>query len=451
MDKHRNLLCVLPKLPSAIEDIEKHLAGWKIKYVKSLKQAQVELHANAYQVGIIGIDTNVHPAPEYSAFFRHDSQIQWIGICEKEILNRNEYQELIVEHMCDYHTLPIDYARLKTTIGHAYGRAQIQSSNWQTLPCEYPSGPVLIGNSNAIRDLRNQIDRVSRVSASVLISGETGTGKEIAAQSIHALSPRSRFPFIPINCASLSPTLIQSLLFGYERGAFTGAQDSKPGLLEAADKGTLFLDEIADLPIEMQANLLRCLQEKSVRRLGGQKEIPIDVRVIAASHVDLENAVSAKTFRQDLYYRLAVIPIRVPTLRERSADIRALSEYFYRLFKHEKATKIVGFSNESVDAMMNYPWPGNVRELINCIRRALALADGKLIRPADLGLSTYQKHSDPIVLQELHNKNKRQIISQSLRRSNDNISRAARELQMSRSNLYRLIKKLEITPGSKKL
>jgi transcriptional regulator with PAS, ATPase and Fis domain len=209
----------------------------------------------------------------------------------------------------------------------------------------------------------------------VLIWGESGSGKELAAQAIHDRSGRARAPFVPINCGAMSPTLIHSELFGYERGAFTGATHGKAGLIESADGGTLFLDEIGDLPKDQQANLLRFLQEKTVCRLGSTRAIEVDVRVLAASHIELQDAVARGDFREDLYYRLAVLPIRVPPLRERKDDLAALAGHFFRSYANEKSPRLKGFSDRAIAAILDHPWPGNVRELINRVRRAMVMSD----------------------------------------------------------------------------
>ena len=286
--------------------------------------------------------------------------------------------------------------------------------------------------------------RVARVDAPVLIWGESGSGKELAAQSIHAQSARAGGPFVPVNCGAIAPTLIQSELFGHERGAFTGATRAKAGLIESARGGTLFLDEIGDLPNDLQANLLRFLQEKTICRLGSTRALRVDVRVIAASHVELQRAVVAGSFREDLYYRLAVLPVAVPALRERREDVVTLAEHVFHLYGEERSPRLTGFSGRAVAALLEHDWPGNVRELINRVRRALVMADGRLVTPHDLGLEP--SLVTPDALDDVRARTERLALRECLQRSGRNVSRAARDLGVSRTTLYRLLSKHGMQP-----
>jgi len=285
--------------------------------------------------------------------------------------------------------------------------------------------------------LHVHVERVAQVTAPVLIWGESGTGKELVAQAIHARSARADKPFVPINCGAIARDLIHAELFGYERGAFTGATCSKPGLIERADGGTLFLDEIGDLPIDLQANLLRFLQEQSIQRLGSTSVRRVDVRVIAASHVDLEVAVRNGSFREDLYYRLAVLPIDVPALRERGDDVLLLATHFLRVFAHEGSRSITGFSDAALAVISRHTWPGNVRELINRIRRALVMADARWISPADLGFGCQQGISP--AKKPAETRTVLAALRSTLERNGHNVSRAARDLGISRTTAYRLL------------
>jgi len=237
----------------------------------------------------------------------------------------------------------------------------------------------IVGNSNKMREVFQMVSQVSRSNATVLIRGESGTGKELVANSIHYNSHRSKGPMVKVNCAALPPTLIESELFGHEKGAFTGAIKQKLGKFEMADKGTIFLDEIGSIGLDIQANLLRVLQEKEFERVGGQKTLSTDVRVIAATNKNLEQAVEEQTFRGDLYYRLNVFPIYLPPLRERKTDILLLADHFLEKYAKENHKDIRRFSTPAIDMMMDYHWPGNVRELENCIERAVLLCEEGVI------------------------------------------------------------------------
>jgi DNA-binding NtrC family response regulator len=299
----------------------------------------------------------------------------------------------------------------------------------------------LTGQSAAIGRLRRQIVKVAAASAPVLIWGESGSGKELAAQAVHAHSPRRKGPFVPINCGAIPASLIQSELFGYERGAFTGAARDKRGLIESAAGGTVFLDEIGDLPMELQSNLLRFLQEKTIYRLGSTQSIEVDVRVIAASHMNLQKAVARGAFREDLYYRLNVLALDVPPLRERKDDLALLANHFFALFSAERAPRVRGFSGKALEALKAHDWPGNVRELINRVRRAMVMAEGRLISPQDLGLEAPLKRSNGEALDGIRLRAERDAIDASLHRAGKNISQAARDLGVSRMTLYRLLAK----------
>jgi len=237
----------------------------------------------------------------------------------------------------------------------------------------------LVGNSNKMREVFQMISQVCKSNATVLIRGESGTGKELAASAIHYNSPRAKGPFVKVNCAALPVTLMESELFGHEKGAFTGAIRLKPGKFEQADRGTIFLDEIGSISLDVQSHLLRVLQEKEIERVGGFATIKVDVRVVAATNRDLEKAVEEGQFREDLYYRLNVFPIYMPPLRQRKTDILLLADHFLEKYSRENGKDIRRFSTPAIDMMMQYHWPGNVRELENCIERAVLLCDGGVI------------------------------------------------------------------------
>jgi transcriptional regulator with PAS, ATPase and Fis domain len=296
-------------------------------------------------------------------------------------------------------------------------------------------------------DLYAKLDRVTRVDAPVLITGESGTGKELVARAIHQHSRRARGPFVPVNCGGLPESLVHSELFGHERGSFTGAHQRKIGSIEAASGGTIFLDEIGDLPLELQANLLRFLQEKTIVRVGSTQRIPIDVRVIAATHVDLDKAVQEGRFREDLFYRLNVLHLSVPALRERSGDIELLVQALFEEFADQKNAVVQGFSREAMRAMAAYAWPGNVRELMNRVQHAMIMSEHRLIRPADLGLSSSTMARNVITLSRARAAAESDVIRITLRNNANNVSRAARELGISRVTLYRLMEKFGIDPS----
>jgi DNA-binding NtrC family response regulator len=315
--------------------------------------------------------------------------------------------------------------------------------------------PQLVGDDPSLRKVFTSLQRAASTDTTVLLEGESGTGKELFARSLHALSPRSDAPFVAINCAAIPETLLETELFGHEKGAFTGAVARKPGKFEMAHRGTLFLDEIGDLPIALQAKILRALEEKRFERVGGTVSIQVDVRLVAATNKGLRAAVAARRFREDLYFRLSVFPITVPPLRERPGDIPLLARYFVDRFCRDLKKKALGLSPSALEQLQTYRWPGNVRELQNCIERAVILADGESILPRHLNLSFAQPSPDappsPLSLFDLSGslsevtrrvmtEVERLKIEETLREAGHNKGRAAELLQISYKMLLAKLK-----------
>ena len=436
----KRLLCIAPDDKGARALLNEAMHDWEIRSVSNLGEAGRELRNDRYLVGLLVHDREQHRPAEVDTFLRRHSHMQWVGVFNPRDLESAPCRDLVVEHLCDYHTAPVDPVRLAHTLGHAHGWAMLRPRPSANDAHDDPASP-LIGGCDAIARLRAQVSRVAKVAAPVLIWGESGSGKELTAQAIHAQSDRAAGPFVPINCGAIAPSLIHSELFGYERGAFTGATRSKAGLIESADGGTLFLDEIGDLPKDLQANLLRFLQEKTICRLGSTRNIRVDVRVIAASHVQLQQAVASGAFREDLYYRLAVLPVTVPPLRERRDDLVTLAEHFFHMYASEKSPRLKGFSNRAIEAILDHDWPGNVRELINRVRRALVMSDGRLVMPEDLGLTRAIMAPTSAALDDTRMRSERRALRECLDRSGHNVSRAARDLGVSRTTMYRLLSK----------
>ncbi|MBG7183159.1 sigma-54-dependent Fis family transcriptional regulator [Pseudomonas aeruginosa] len=368
------------------------------------------------------------------------SGTEWIAVLSPDTLPVNGVGDFVCEWFFDFHTLPFDMARVQVTLGRAFGMARLRGRG--TVPGDAEGEHELLGESLAVRDLRRLLAKLAPTDSPVLIRGESGTGKELVARTLHRQSRRADRPFVAINCGAIPEHLIQSELFGHEKGAFTGAHQRKVGRIEAADGGTLFLDEIGDLPLELQANLLRFLQEQQIERVGGSRPVEVDVRVLAATHVDLEAAIDAGTFREDLYYRLNVLQVGTAPLRERSEDLPLLANHFSRLYSLETGRRPRRFSEGALVAMAMHAWPGNVRELANRVRRGLVLAEGKQIEAQDLGLECARGDGPPLSSLEVYKLcAERQAMCDALARYGDNLSVAARMLGVSRPTFYRLLHK----------
>jgi two-component system NtrC family response regulator len=300
----------------------------------------------------------------------------------------------------------------------------------------------LLGTSPAMQPIFDTIRKVSSSDAPVLILGESGTGKEMVARAIHQRSPRHQKPFVAINCGAIPETLLESELFGHERGAYTGAHVQRKGRVELAHGGTLFLDEVGEMPTAIQVKLLRFLQEKRIERIGGREEIPVDARVLAATNVDLQKAMAAGTFREDLFYRLAVVQTTLPPLRERDSDIMLLARSFLDAYAAESRKSGLLFGQEATKAILNHSWPGNVRELQNRVRRAVVMCETKRITPGDLDLGHVTAVEQPQTLKEAREEIERTMVRQSLRKHAGSITHAAADLGISRPTFYDLMNKL---------
>ena len=299
---------------------------------------------------------------------------------------------------------------------------------------------AMLGKSPQMGQIFDVIHKVAPTDVSVLILGESGTGKELVARELKRLSQRATKPFVSINCGAIPDNLLESELFGHERGAYTGAHTSRPGKLEMAHSGTVFLDEIGELPPPLQVKLLRFLQEREVERVGGRTVIKIDVRVIAATNKDLASEVKAGKFREDLYYRLAVVNIRLPPLRERQPDILVMAQYFLERFAFEQHRPRLTFSRRAKQALQHYAWPGNVRELEHHVQKAVVFASGRLVHAKDLELDP-ENRLESLSLRQVREQTDRSTIIQALRRTCGNISKAAQELEISRPSLHDLLRK----------
>ena len=323
-------------------------------------------------------------------------------------------------------------------LGTAARLRRLQEMGPKREPASHDVNPM-IGTCDGMRRIFSLIRRVAATDVPVLISGESGTGKELAAVSIHERSARAAGPFVPINCSAIPEGLLESELFGHERGAFTGATTARPGRLEIAHGGTVFLDEIGELAPLLQAKLLRFLQDHLLERVGGRKSRPLDVRVVAATNCDLTKAVADNRFREDLFYRLAVFTIELPPLRDRGEDIPVLARFFLERYAEQAGKQIHGFSRRATDELGRVPWPGNVREMINRVRRSVVVADGPLVTPGDLGFGSESIDEPLLTLKEARVRAEIESLRRALQRTKGNRTEAARLLGISRTQFYDLV------------
>ncbi len=346
----------------------------------------------------------------------------------------------------DFFYKPIDPDLLGFIVNRAYRLHELEGENRRLSDgrVESPLEGVITGSASMLQVCRN-VEKVAPVDATVMVLGESGTGKELLARSLHGLSPRREGRFVAINCAAIPENLLESELFGYEKGAFTGAAKQTLGKVEMANGGTLFLDEVGDLPMSLQAKLLRFLQERVVERVGGRVEIPVDVRVVCATHKDLQELISNGQFREDLYYRFNEITVRIPALREREGDALLLGRAFLERNSRQHGRQMHRFSNDALAAIEAYHWPGNVRELENRIKRAVIMAEHKQISAKDLELGNDSGEEQPTFdLREIREQAERQAITRAMSHASGKVSQAADLLGVSRPTMYDLIRKYNL-------
>jgi two-component system NtrC family response regulator len=349
----------------------------------------------------------------------------------------------------DFYQKPVDIDQLGLIVRRAFQLHGIEEEN-RRLEEKVGDDRTVLGTmitaAPEMLKIARTIERVANADVSVMLLGASGTGKELLARGLHRASGRADGAFVAINCAAIPENLLEAELFGYEKGAFTGAIKTTEGKIELAQGGTLFLDEVGDIPLPLQVKLLRFLQERVIERIGGRKPIPVDTRIVCATHQNLEEMIKAATFREDLYYRLAEIVVRIPTLAERHGDATLLAKHFLNRFAQEMNPLVKGFGPGALAAINDWSWPGNVRELENRMKRAVIMAEGKLITAEDLDLESDEEDSLLVNLKAAREEADRKAIRQALARTENNISNAAKLLGISRPTLYDLLKHYDLQP-----
>ncbi|WP_217495398.1 sigma-54 interaction domain-containing protein [Halofilum ochraceum] len=417
--------------------------GWSPVIHREIGEPLPPMPGSDTAPGVIALDGASPPDSRQIEAILGNSRREWIAL----VPGRRNPEELLTGSVADclfaHHPLPPDPDSLDTLLRHAAGLSALRQKTAakesdEDIPQDTDESEM-VGTTPAMMKLFGQIRKTARVDAPVLIHGESGTGKELAAHAIHERSPRAEGPFIAVNCGALPTELIQSELFGHEKGAFTGAIERHEGRIEAASGGTLLLDEIGDLPLNLQANLLRFLQSGVIQRVGSSHDVSVDVRILAATNVDIADAVAAGDFREDLFHRLNVLQLEIPPLRERPDDIEVLARFFFDRFQTESAPSLSGISRNALHVMRHYDWPGNVRELINRMRRGMVMAEGRLLQPEDLGLERRGHWRRARSLEEVRENAEREAIHAALIRNRQCVTEAAQELDVSRMTLYRLM------------
>ena len=345
----------------------------------------------------------------------------------------------------DFYQKPVEQEVLALIVERAHRVYELEAENRRLQHFE-KSAPLdgVIATSPQMLKVCRTVEKVAPSDITTLLLGASGTGKEVFAQAIHRLSPRADETIVAINCAAIPDTLLESELFGYEKGAFTGANQQTIGKIEHANKGTLFLDEIGDLPLELQAKLLRFLQERVIERIGGRKEIPVDVRIVCATHQDLQRLIQEGRFREDLYYRISEITIEIPSLKDREGDSIVLARAFLDKFNKEYKGSVRGFDKDAIIAIENYDWPGNVREMESRIKRAVIMADTNQITLDDLELDSAADEPMPFNLKQVREEAERKAIMRALHHCSGNISEAANALGITRPTLYNLMERYHL-------
>jgi two-component system NtrC family response regulator len=423
--------------------------GYEVSTASNREEATAAFRDQPPQVVLLDLGLPPHPNESTEGLLALSEMLEQDRMTKVIIISGQTEKEnalkAIGDGAYDFLGKPINTDELKIILGRAFHVARLEREYRemeQRLGSDSFEG--MLGTSPGMQKVFSSIRKVATTDAPVLILGESGTGKEVAAQAIHNRSTRKDGPFVAINCSAIPESLLESELFGHEKGAFTGAHQQRKGRFEMASGGTLFLDEIGELPASIQVKLLRFLQEQIVERVGGRTQIQIDTRVIAATNADLKATMADGSFREDLYYRLAVVVIQIPPLVERGDDVELLARAFLKRFAADAGSDITGFNQQALTRLKSHDWPGNVRELENRVKRALIMAEGRQITQADLELGRATAHAG-LTLKEAREEVERELVQSALRRNQGKISRAASSLGVSRPTFYELMDKLGIT------
>ncbi|UZE94373.1 PEP-CTERM-box response regulator transcription factor [Alkalimarinus alittae] len=426
------------------EDTEVHIADDRESALSLLRRVEPQ---------VVTLDLGLPPDPGGSSegFALLDEILRLAPSTKIIVVTGREEKENAVKAVgngaCDFYQKPLDADILSFVVNRAFRLYELEKENIELNRSQYSSTlKGLIANSPQMLKICRTVEKIAPTDVTTLVLGETGTGKEVIAKALHDLSIRSDKAFSAINCAAIPENLLESELFGYEKGAFTGANQTKKGKVELTDGGTLFLDEIGDMPMPLQAKLLRFLQERVIERVGGVREIPVDVRVVCATHQDLQTLIANGSFREDLYYRVSEITLNIPPLKEREGDAVLIAQSLLHNFSNQLDRPNLNFSDDALAAIREYPWPGNVREMINKVKRAAIMADGKRVTAEDLELDEPCNTTDSVLnLRQVRETAEKQAIEHALQIAQYNMAQTARLLGVTRPTLYNLTDKYKLT------
>jgi two-component system NtrC family response regulator len=422
------------------EDTEVHIADDRDSAISLLRRIEPQ---------VVTLDLGLPPDPGGATvgFALLDEILRLAPNTKIIVVTGREEKENAVKAVgngaCDFYQKPLDADILSFVVNRAFRLHELEKENVELNKSQQSSTlKGLIANSPQMLKICRTVEKIAPADVTTLILGETGTGKEVVAKALHDLSGRSDKAFSAINCAAIPENLLESELFGYEKGAFTGASQLKKGKIELTDGGTLFLDEIGDMPMPLQAKLLRFLQERVIERVGGVREIPVDVRVVCATHQDIQELISSSRFREDLYYRVSEITLSIPPLKEREGDAVLIAQSLLNNFSKQLDRNHLTFTEEAIGAIREHPWPGNVREMINKVKRAAIMADGKRVTASDLELSEPSNSTDTVLnLRQVRETAEKQAIQHALQVAQHNMAQTARLLGVTRPTLYNLTDK----------
>lgn len=451
LDEKDKTLLVVEDDPGLQSQLRWSFEGFEVVVAGDRESALVNLRR--YEPAVVTLDLGLPPDPGgVSEGFSVLEEVLALAPTTKVIVvtghnDRENAVRAIGMGAYDFYEKPIDPEILALVVERAAKLRYLERAN-RKMAQGVSQSPFesLIASSPEMLKVCRTLEKLAPANVTTLILGESGTGKEVLVKVLHSLSDRKDQRLVAINCAAIPETLLESELFGYERGAFTGAAKQTPGKIEVADGGMLFLDEVGDLPLPLQAKLLRFLQERVIERIGGRREIPVDVRVVCATHRDLPSLIKEGGFREDLYYRINETSITVPPLRDRQGDAVVLARSFLENFAQEHKRPIKGFTRKALETVERYNWPGNVRELENRVKRAVIMADGTDITESDLELGEILMDSEPFNLREVRDSAERRAIMRALTYTDGNISRTSELLGVTRPTLYNLLKKFDINP-----